>query len=119
MSNELNLRVSPYSGETNGLKQNNQNPINTNSDENNIEVNANNNNNNTKKDQQIKVEFNYCGTPYFRFGNSLFFYYPNSLKDMGITNKYYSLTANLSEMPDPPFNLGPECKNFIFNLTYI
>ena len=117
MSNQLNQRISPYSRETNGLKQNrlnyDENPINNNSDENSIGVNANNNNN-TKKDQQIKIEFNCCNTPYFRFGHSLFFYCPNSLKNIGITNNYYSLTANLSEMPDPPYSIGPECKFYFY-----
>ena len=120
-----NQRISYFSRETKNLKQSSIN-INQNNDiksnENSLERNTNNNNNNNqnvnKKDTQVVVEFNCCGTPHFTFGKTLFFYCPNSLKNTEISNKYYSTTVNLSELPDPPFSIGPECKHyfFIFNL---
>lgn len=117
----MNYRTSPYSIESNNLKQNrlNENPssnnnIDENENENSIRANTNNNNNNAqniqKKDQQVMIQFNCCSTPYFKFGQTLFFYCPNSLKDLNISKQYYSSTVNLSELPDPPFSLGPECK---------
>lgn len=117
----MNYRTFPYSIESNNLKQNrlNENPssnnnIDENENENSIRANTNNNNNNAqniqKKDQQVMIQFNCCSTPYFKFGQTLFFYYPNSLKDLNISKQYYSSTVNLSELPDPPFSLGPECK---------
>ena len=114
-----NYRTSPYSRETNNLKQSGininvqQNSLenNPNSEDNSLGGNANNNNQNIqKKDSQILVEFNCCGTPHFTFGKTLFFYCPHSLKNTEISNNYYSTTINLSEMPDPPFSIGPECK---------
>ena len=114
------FRISPYNKETNILKQSRvmigQISNDNHSNENSI-GNTNNNENNEKtqkKDTQITVEFNCCGTPHFTFGRTLFFYFPNSLKNTDISNKYYSTTVSLSEMPDPPFSIGPECK-FFFN----
>ena len=125
----MNYRTSPYSIESNNLKQNrlNENPssINNNLDENENSIRANTNNNNNeqniqKKDQQIIIQFNCCSTPYFKFGQTLFFYCPNSLKNLNISNQYYSSTVNLSEMPDPPFSLGPECKFcFLFYFSFL
>lgn len=118
-----NYRSSPYSRETNNLKQNGisinvqQIPVenNPNSDNNSLEGNTNyNNQNNYKKESQILVEFNCCGTPYFTFGKTLFFYCPHSLKNTEISKQYYSTTVNLSEMPDPLFSIGPECKFYFF-----
>ena len=120
-------RISHYSKETNNLKQHiinvGQNSDDNNSNENSIgNTNNNNNNNNNentqKKDAQITVEFNCCGTPHFTFGKTLFFYCPNSLKNTEISSKYYSTTVNLSEMPDPPFSIGPECKFIFFNFLF-
>lgn len=117
-----NYRITHYSKETNNLKQNIinniQNSNDNNSNENNIGNENNNDNNGTpqKKDTQINVEFNCCGTPHFRFGNTIFFYYPHSLKKTEVSNKYYSSTVNLSDMPDPPFSIGPECKSYFFYL---
>ena len=116
-----NQRISYFSRETKNLKQSSIN-INQNNDiksnENSLERNENNNNNNNqnvnKKDTQVVVEFNCCGTPHFTFGKTLFFYCPNSLKNTEISNKYYSTTVNLSELPDPPFSIGPECKLYFF-----
>ena len=116
-----NQRISYFSRETKNLKQSSIN-INQNNDiksnENSLERNTNNNNNNNqnvnKKDTQVVVEFNCCGTPHFTFGKTLFFYCPNSLKNTEISNKYYSTTVNLSELPDPPFSIGPECKLYFF-----
>ncbi len=117
MSINVNYRTSPYSIESNNLKENrNPNSINNNLDENenSIGANTNNNNNNAqniqKRDKEVMIKFNCCSTPYFTFGGTLFFYCPNSLKNLNISNKYYSSTVNLSELPDPPFSLGPECK---------
>ena len=116
-----NQRISYFSRETKNLKQSSIN-INQNNDiksnENSLERNENNNNNNNqnvnKKETQVVVEFNCCGTPHFTFGKTLFFYCPNSLKNTEISNKYYSTTVNLSELPDPPFSIGPECKLYFF-----
>ena len=120
-------KVSYFSRETNNLKQSvvniNQNNNENNSKDNSLDPNTNNNNNNNqneyKKDTQVVVEFNCCGTPHFTFGKTLFFYCPNSLKDTEISNKYYSTTVNLSELPDPPFSIGPECKHHFFNFIFI
>ena len=115
-----NYRISPYSKETNNLKQNiinniqNSNDINSNENSIGNTNNNNNNGNSQKKDTQVTVEFNCCGTPHFRFGNTIFFYCPNSLKNTEISKKYYSTTVNLSEMPDPLFSIGPECKSYFF-----
>ena len=113
------MRISQYSKETNTLKQNIinnvQNSNDNNSNENSLGNTNNNNNDNTqKKDSQISVEFNCCGTPHFRFGNTIFFYCPHSFKNTEISSEYYSTTVNLSDMPDPPFSIGPECKSYYF-----
>ena len=121
-----NNRVSPYSGETNNLKQNGlnaqQNSNDNNSNENSLGRDTNNNNNNQNiriGDSQVMVEFN-CYTPYFTFGNTLFFYCPHSLNNMEISKEYHSTTVKLSEMPDQPFSIGPECKfNFFILIFYL
>ena len=112
-----NYRLSPYSRETNNLRQNGVNSNRNESDNvsNEISVGGNTNNNNInrttpKTDSKVSVRFNCCGTPHFTFGKTLFFYCPKSLKDMKISSNYYSTTVNLSEMPDPIFSIGPECK---------
>ena len=116
-----NQRISYFSRETKNLKQssinieqNNDNKSNENSLERNTNNNYNNNQNVNRKDTQVVVEFNCCGTPHFTFGRTIFFYCPNSLKNTEISNKYYSTTVNLSELPDPPFSIGPECKFYFF-----
>lgn len=124
----MNYRTSPYSIESNNLKQNrlNESPnsINDNieENENSIRANTNNNNNNAqngqKRDKQVMIKFNCCSSPYFKFGQTLFFYCPNSLKNLNISNQYYSSTVNLSELPDPLFSLGPECK-FCFLFLFL
>ncbi len=109
MENNNNFRTSPYSKETNNLRVNRMNNANiafdNNSNENSIGRNTNRNNQNNeyvrKKDFIINVSLNCC-TPYFTFGKTTFFYCPNSIKS--------SSTRNLSQMPDPPFSIGPECK---------
>ena len=115
-----NYRISPFSRETNNLRQSGvniqQNESDNISNENSLRGNTNNNNNNqnnNKADIKVCVKFNCCGTPYFQFGRTIFFYCPNSLKDKNISNKYYSTTVNASEMPDPIFSIGPECKLYI------
>ena len=121
-----NNRVSPYSRETNQLKQNRidiqENSNDNNSNDNSLRGNTNNNNNNQIiriADSQVAVEFNCCGTPHFNFGKTLFFYFPNSLNNTEISKEYHSTTVKLSEMPDPPFSLGPECKFYFFILFFI
>ena len=119
-----NNRVSPYSGETNNLKQNGfnaqQNSNDNISNENSLGENRNNNNNQNIRigDSQVVVEFNCCGTPHFTFGNTLFFYCPFSLKNTEISKEYHSTTVKLSEMPDPPFSIGPECKFYFLILIF-
>lgn len=44
--------------------------------------------------------------PYFVFGNTLHFYYPNTKFDSKI---------KLSEIPTPPFTIGPGCKYYNLN----
>ena len=121
-----NDRISHYSKESNNLKQSgvniHQNEIDNNSNENSIGVNTNNNNNNQnihKTDSKVCIKFNCCGTPYFDFGRTLFFYFPGSLKDTNISNKFYSTTVNLSELPDPIFSIGPECKLYFIIFIFI
>ena len=116
-----NRRISPFSRETNNLKQNGsnsqKNSNDNNSNDNSLRGNTNNNYNNQNiriADSQVVVEFNCCGTPHFTFGKTLFFYCPNSLKNTEISKEYHSTTVKLSEMPDPPFALGPECKFYFF-----
>jgi hypothetical protein len=117
MENIDNIRTSHYVKETNNLKENRinipPNSIDNNSNENENSIGGNTNKSNEnieKKDIKINVFFNCCNTPYFTFGRTLFFYCPNSLKNTDISNEYYSSSVNLSEMPDPPFSIGPECK---------
>ena len=119
----INNRISPYSRETNILKRRDFNSQNSNdniSNEISIKENTNNNNNNINNqniriaDTQISVEFNCCGTPHFTFGKTLFFYCPNSFKNTEISKEYHSNTVKLSEMPDPPFSIGPESKFYFF-----
>ena len=121
-----NNRISPYSRETNILKHNGVNSQNSNdniSNEISIKENSNNNNINNQNiriaDSQIVVELNCCGTPHFTFGKTLFFYCPNSLKNTEISKEYHSNTVKLSEMPDPPFSIGPECKFYFLYLFFI
>lgn len=115
-----NNRISPYSRETNNLRQNGfnsqENSKENNSNENSLRGNTNNNNNQSIRmaDSQVAVVFNCCGTPHFTFGKTLFFYFPNALKNKEISKEYHSTTVKLSEMPDPPFSLGPECKFYFF-----
>ena len=101
--------VSSHSNENNNLRLRDQNQNNEN----------NNNNNNEEiinsRIKQIMIEYECC-TPYFRLGKTIFFYFPNSLKDLGISNKYYTNSFDLSQMPDPPFAIGNKCKYLLFNV---
>ena len=121
MENNHIFRTSQYSKETNNLRANRVNlqhsSLGNNSDDICVEGNQNNNNNqdNQKKDIQVNIEFNCCKTPYFSFGKTLFFYCPNSLKHENVSDKYYTSKVNLSELPDPPFSIGPECKFIYFS----
>ena len=106
MNNKI---VSPYSNEVNNLR--NYQNINPNNENNNIiEANINN------RIKQVSIKYSCC-TPYFQFGKTIFFYFPNSLKDLKITDIYYTNTYDLSQMPDPPFSIGYKCK-FFFSYFY-
>ena len=66
-------------------------------------------NNKLKDDHYIFIErtklFN---IPYFKFGFTTHFYLPS---------KKLQMKMKLSEIPNPPFTLGPECKlNIIYNI---
>ena len=95
-----NKKVASYSNERNNLRNNRE--INEN---NNIEANIN------RGIKQITIKYSGC-TPYFKLGNIIFFYCPGSLNNLEISNKYYTNTVNLSQMPDPPFSIGSKCKTF-------
>ena len=96
--------VSSYSNENNNLRVINHNNQNN---ENNNEENMN------SRIKQIMIEYECC-TPYFKLGKTIFFYFPHSLKDLDISNKYYTNTVDLSQMPDPPFAVGDKCKFLFF-----
>ena len=101
-----NKVVSSYSNETNNLRNNiNRNAINEN--------NENNVSNTINRIKQISIQYSCC-TPYFQLGKTIFFYFPHSLSDLKITDKYYTNTFDLSQMPDPPFSIGNQCKFFSF-----
>ena len=104
-----NKAVSSYSNEENNLRNNrNMNPINENNN------NNNNGSNVINRMKQISIQYSCC-TPYFKFGKTIFFYFPNSLNDLELTDKYFTNTFDLSQMPDPPFSIGYKCK---FSLLY-
>ena len=92
--------VSSYSNEANNLRVRNQNINNENNN------NDNNPNNGTK---QISIQYQCC-TPYFQFGNVIFFYCPNSLSNLETSDKYYKNSLDLYQMPNPPFAIGSKCK---------
>ena len=91
--------VASYSNEVNNLRVRNQNINNE---------NMNNEDNVNTRIRQISVQYQCC-TPYFKLGNIIFFYFPNSLKEL---DKYYTNSFDLSQMPDPPFAVGSKCKYF-------
>ena len=110
MNNKI---VSSYSNETNNLRNINNINVNINNENNNNIINANENNSNeiitNSTITQISLKY-MCCTPYFQFGNMIFFYFPCSLKELEISDKYYTNTLDLSKMPDPPFSIGIKCK---------
>ena len=92
--------ISSYSNEANNLRVRNENINNeNNNNENNINIRA----------KQISIQYQCC-TPYFQLGNVIFFYCPNSLKNLEISDKYYTNSLDLSQMPYPPFAIGSKCK---------
>ena len=95
----MNRIVSSYSNEANNLRV--RNHINN--------ENINNEDNINSRIKQISIQY-HCCTPYFKLGNIIFFYFPNSLNNLEISNKYYSNLFDLSLMPDPPFAIGSKCK---------
>ena len=106
-----NKAISSYSNEENNLRNNrNMNPINEN--------NNNNGSNVINRMKQISIQYSCC-TPYFKLGKTIFFYFPNSLSDLEITDKYFTNTFDLSQMPDPPFSIGYKCKTFVSTFTCI
>lgn len=111
MNNKI---ISSYSNEMNNLR-NPGNDINANNP-NNINIDNNNESNNIEANinhriREVSIKYSGC-TPYFEFGNTIFFYFPNSLKDLNISDKYSENTVDLSQMPDPPFAIGNKCKFF-------
>ena len=119
MNNKI---VSAYSNETNNLRNinniniNDNNKIENNNSGNNVYENNNNEiitNTTNFRLIQVSIKFKCC-TPYFIFGKTIFFYFPNSLKELDISDKYYTNTFDLSKMPDPPFSIGIQCKIISF-----
>ena len=101
-----NRIVSSYSNENNNLRN-----------VRNVNPNEENNNNNVEANvdrwvKQISIQYSCC-TPYFKLGKMIFFYCPNSLSDLNISDKYFTNTFDLSQMPDPPFCIGSQCKTFL------
>ena len=91
-------------------KDNNEKPSNNSKDSSSplIENNIYLNNNKLKDDHYILIErTKYLKIPYFTFGFTTHFYFP-----------YEKLQTKmkLSEIPNPPFTLGPDCK-FIYIIT--
>ena len=109
-NDNINKGVSSYSNERNNLRQSKNNNIEN--PENNENINNNEINNTNNINRPIKeISLKYCCcTPYFIFGKSIFFYFPNSLNDLDISSNYYSNTVDLYQMPDPPFSIGIKCK---------
>ena len=97
-----NIIVSPYSNEANNLRVGNPNINNE---------NINNEDNINNRIKQISIQYQCC-TPYFKLGNIIFFYFPRSLNNLEISNRYYTNLYDLSLMPDPPFAIGSKCKYF-------
>ena len=74
-----------------------------------IDTNNNNDNNPNNGTKQISIQYQCC-TPYFQFGNVIFFYCPNSLSNLETSEKYYTNSLDLYQMPNPPFAIGSKCK---------
>ena len=104
---EETLILSDYKSKT---KDNNEKPSNNSKDssspliEDNIYLN-----NKLKDDHYILIERTKClKIPYFTFGFTTHFYFPS---------EKLQTKMKLSEIPNPPFTLGPDCKfNYIINI---
>ena len=70
------------------------------------------NNNKLKDDHYIFIERTKClKIPYFIFGFTTHFYFPS---------KKLQTKMKLSEIPNPPFTLGPDCKFvYIINIKHL
>ena len=93
-------------------KDNNEKSSNNNKDSSSplIEDNIYLNNNKLEDDHYIFIERTKClKIPYFTFGFTTNFYFPS---------EKLQIKMKLSEIPNPPFTLGPDCK-FVYIINII
>ena len=92
--NEENLIIPDNKSQSKNNNEDSSSPL--------IENNIDLNNNKLEGDHYIFIEHTKClKIPYFTFGFTTHFYFPS---------EKLQTKMKLSEIPNPPFTLGPDCK---------